>query len=43
MVLNVFCEGSHAPNPVARVLGITVLAEDGAPLVLKVQATLKLF
>ena len=40
MVANVFCEGSHAPNPVARVDGITILAEGGAPLVLKVRGSI---
>ena len=39
LTVHIFCEGSHAPNPVARVHGITLVTEDGQPLTLKVVDT----
>ena len=37
MEVNIFREGAHVTNPVAKVHGITIVTEDGEPLTLQVQ------
>jgi len=41
MVVTTFREGAHRSNPVARVLGLTVITPDGEPLPLVLEPTPK--